>query len=270
MQSTGYNIDVKANNITFCYDDLGEGSIPVIFIHGFPFDKSMWHDQLDYLKLFHRVIAYDIRDFGKSTKDETEASIDLFAVDLMLFMDVLQIEKAIVCGLSMGGYIALKAVNKYPKRFVGLILCDTQCIADSAEQKSKRYKTIEQIYSGGLIDFAEGFIKNVFCENSFTDKKELVEKTKNVVLYNSQHAIAEGLMAMAERRESCSSLSSISVPTFILCGKEDLLTPVTQSQFMHENIKNSELKIIDKAGHLSNMEQPDEFNKYLKDFLEKF
>jgi 3-oxoadipate enol-lactonase len=266
----GYNIDIKANNITFCYDDVGEGNLPVIFIHGFPFDKSMWQLQLDYLKLFHRVIAYDIRDFGKSTKDESEASIDLFAVDLLLFMDALQIDKAIVCGLSMGGYIALKAVSKYPKRFVGLVLCDTQCIADSAEQKEKRYKTIKQIKEEGLTDFAASFIKNLFAEDSFNNKRELIEKIKEQILYNSQHSIIEGLIALAERRESCSELSSISIPTLIICGKEDKLTPVTQSEFMHQYIKNSEMIIIHWAGHLSNMEQPDEFNKYLKGFLDKF
>ncbi|MGZ4035042.1 MAG: alpha/beta fold hydrolase, partial [Bacteroidia bacterium] len=90
MQSTGHNIELTANNITFCYDDLGEGKVPLIFIHGFPFDKSMWEPQVNYLAEFYRVIAYDIRGFGRSLKDDTEASINLYADDLVLFMDVLQ------------------------------------------------------------------------------------------------------------------------------------------------------------------------------------
>ena len=162
MHNSGYNLISTVSGETFSYSDVGQEDIPVIFIHGFPFDKMMWQSQLDFLKTKHRVIAYDIRGFGKSTNDVTSFSMNLFADDLIAFMNTLQIEKAIICGLSMGGYIALNAVHRFAERFAGLILCDTQCIADSVEAKEKRYKTIEQIAAIGLNDFAEGFVKNVF------------------------------------------------------------------------------------------------------------
>jgi 3-oxoadipate enol-lactonase len=270
MQSTGHNIELTANKITFCYDDLGNGKVPLIFIHGFPFDKSMWEPQVNYLSEFYRVIAYDIRGFGRSLKDDTEASINLYADDLMLFMDVLQIEKAVICGLSMGGYIALRAVYKYPKRFTGLILSDTQCISDSAEGKEKRYNTIKQIEAEGTAGFAEDFLKNVFTADSLENKKETTERIKNTILSNSSQTITQALAALAGRRESCSTLSAIAIPTLILCGREDHITPITQSQFMKENIKNSKLKIIDRAAHLSNLEQPDVFNEHVHDFLSSF
>ena len=148
-------MNIKANDILFCYDDVGKGNIPVLFIHGFPFDKSMWQPQVDFLKSLYRVITYDIRGFGKTFNDVAELNMNLFGDDLIGFMDALEISKAMVCGLSMGGYIALNVVYRFPERIAGLILSDTQCIADSAEGKEKRYKTIQQIETNGLNDFSE-------------------------------------------------------------------------------------------------------------------
>ena len=136
------NLSTKVNNLTLAYNDVGEGDTPVILLHGFPFDKSMWKEQLKSLKSSNRAIAIDIRGFGNSTDEESVLSIDLFGDDLIAFMDKLNIEKAIICGLSMGGYIALNVITRFPKRFEALILCDTQCTADTAEGKEKRYATI--------------------------------------------------------------------------------------------------------------------------------
>ncbi len=264
------NLTTEVNNITLSYIDTGEGDTPVILLHGYPFDKSMWKGQLDSLKSSNRVIALDIRGFGKSTDEKSILSIDLFSEDLIAFMDNLNIEKAIVCGLSMGGYIALNAINRFPKRFVGLILCDTQCNADTAEGKAKRYATIEKINSEGAEEFNATFIKSVFHPDSLKSKKAVVESLRNVVLANSKKIITAGLVALAERFETCSTLEDIRVPTLIICGREDGLTPPVQSEFMYEHIKGSILKIIDNAGHVSNLEQPDEFNKYLQEFLNTF
>ena len=243
------------------------GHLPILFIHGFPFDKSMWQPQLDFFKSRHRVIAYDIRGFGKSTAGIEKVSISLFADDLIKLMDALQINKAVVCGLSMGGYILLNAVNRYPERFEAIILSDTQCIADSPEAKEKRYTTIRQIVADGLTDFAEDFVKNIFCKDSLSDKKELVEKIKKVILSTETLTITRTLSALAQRREMCSSLKEIKVPALIMCGKEDTVTPPDQSQFLQCNIANSRLYSIEKAGHMSNLEQPDEFNQHITNFI---
>lgn len=269
MQNTtkGYHLTIPVNQFPLSYDDLGEGKIPMIFLHGFPFDKSMWQGQLEFLKTDYRVIACDIRGFGKSTDEVTSLRIDLYSEDLIAFMNSLHIEKAIICGLSMGGFIALNAIQKFPDRFAALILCDTQCIADTAEVKAKRYKIIEDIAANGVTDFNEGFIKSVFHTDSFSNKKELVESLRKVVFANSPHIISIGLTALAERTETCAALSSITVPTLIICGREDAVTPLAQSESMHAAIKGSVLKVIDDAGHVSNLEQPQLFNKYLLDFL---
>ena len=266
----GYDLTVNVNNINLSYDDVGEGSIPIVLLHGFPFDKSMWQEQLDFLKLTHRVIALDIRGFGKSTDEESHLSMDLFANDLILFIDRLGIEKVILCGLSMGGFIALNAMKRFPSRFEALILCDTQCIADSYDVKVNRYKTISDIQEFGASNFSEGFIKNVFHESSITEKPELVEQLRKVVFSNSQHIITQGLVALAERTESCSILKHITIPTLIICGREDVITPLDESKFMNKNIKGSVLHVITNAGHVSNLEEPIKFNKHLRNFLIDF
>lgn len=266
-ETKGYNVSIPVNNFNLSYDDLGEGNVPIIFLHGFPFDKSMWNDQLEFLKSNHRVIACDIRGFGQSTDEASHLSMDLFADDVIKFMDTLKIEKAIICGLSMGGFIALNLMKRFQERFSALILCDTQCIADTAEVKENRFKAIEKIEADGVFDFNDGFIKKVFHKESLENKKELVRNLRNVVFSNSEHIIKQGLIALAERSETCSILNEIHIPTLILCGREDEVTPLVQSEMMFSSIDGSVLHVIDKAGHVSNLEQPDVFNKHLLDFL---
>lgn len=266
-ETNGYNLTLPINNFTISYNDVGEGKTPIIFLHGYPFDKTMWQTQFDALSSSNRLIACDIRGFGKSKDEATPLSIDLFANDLIDFMDKLNIDKAIICGLSMGGFIALNALKRSPNRFEALILCDTQCIADTIEVMSNRHRIIEEIKVDGVKNFNEGFIKSVFHKDSLVNKKELVQQLGAVVFSNSQHIIIEGLAALAERSETCSTLSDICIPTLIICGRADEVTPLAQSEFMHKNIKGSVLRIIDSAGHVSNLEEPSEFNRHLRDFL---
>jgi 3-oxoadipate enol-lactonase len=137
---------INVNNISISYLDAGPVDAPVIvFIHGFPFNKSMWKSQVEALKAQYRVIAYDVRGHGDSDSGTVQFSIEQFVSDLIGFLDALKVEKVTLCGLSMGGYIALNAIQNFAKRFDALILCDTQCIADTPETKEKRMKAIESI-----------------------------------------------------------------------------------------------------------------------------
>lgn len=265
--SKGYNLTLPVNNFLLSYDDIGDSLVPILFLHGFPFDKSMWQGQLDALKADYRLIACDIRGFGKSTDEGTWLSIDLFADDLILFMDALGLSKVIICGLSMGGFIALNAVDRYPDRFGALILCDTQCIADTAEIKAHRYKTIGEIERNGPTGFNADFIQSVFHETSLSDKKSVIEQVAKVVEANSTHIITQGLLALAERSDRCSALANISVPTLILCGRSDQVTPLSESLAMHAAIQGAVLEVIEMAGHVSNLEQAAVFNTHLHAFL---
>lgn len=264
----GHNKYVNANGIKVCYDDLGASVVPIIFIHGFPFDKSMWKPQMDFFKKTHRVIAYDIRGYGKSGAGNDIKNMSLYATDLIKFMDALEISSAIVCGLSMGGYILFNAENRYRSRFRALILCDTQCIADSPELKEKRNTTVAQIIAGKTNEFAEGLIKNIFCKETIETKPDLVEEVKNIILNTAPDTLTGGLKALAQRWDMCNSLEEIYVPTLILCGRKDTLTPVAESELLHRHIPHSTLHIIENAAHLSNLEQPDAFNLRLSCFAE--
>lgn len=267
MHISGTDIKIVVNDITICYDDLGSGNIPILFIHGFPFNKHSWQPQINFLKKNHRVIAFDIRGFGNSGSDETESSMDLLANDLIAFMDELKIKRVIGCGLSMGGYILLNAVNRFPERFNAIVLCDTQCIADSPETKEKRYQSIEQIKGHGLNDFVKNFISVIFCKESLLTKEKLIEEIKNTILSTSHKTITDTLRMLAHRKDMCGSLKEIAIPTLIICGEEDTVTPMIQSTFLLNHISNAILHSISNAGHLSNLEQPDKFNIHLNNFV---
>jgi pimeloyl-ACP methyl ester carboxylesterase len=170
----------------------------------------------------------------------------------------------------MGGYIALNAMKRFPSRFEALILCDTQCIADTNDVKTKRYKTIEDINEYGTTLFNEGFIKNVFHEDTVINKPEVVKQLRSVVFSNSQHIISQGLTALAERSETCSILDKITIPTLIICGREDVVTPLDESKYLNTHIKGSVLHVISNTGHVSNLEEPIKFNKLMRDFLNDF
>ena len=258
---------IQIDRLNVCYEDYGSGENPVIFIHGFPFDKSSWKPQLDFLKPSHRVIAYDVRGFCQSSADDMKASIDQYAADLVALMDALHIDKAVICGLSMGGYIALNAIQHYPERFSAIVLCDTQSIADTSEGKEKRYKTIEQVENGGMQEFADNYVKKIFTEQTLENRQDIVEQIKNTILSTPVISIARTMSAIAQRIETASILEDIKVPALILCGSEDQLTPPKQSEFMHEHIKGSVYYVIEGAAHLSNLEQPEAFNQHLENFL---
>lgn len=265
--TTGLNQTVMVNGISISYDDSGEGTVPIVFIHGFPFDRTMWEPQTAVLKNKNRVIQYDLRGFGESGSSEAEPSIDLHADDLIGFMDALNIHQCIVCGLSMGGYIALNAVRRYADRFQAVILCDTQCIADTSEAKEKRYQSIEALNAGGLNDFAESFVKKVFSTQSVESKTECVQEIKNTILHTKLETLTASLVALAQRHETCSTLHDITIPALILCGKEDSVTPVKQSEFLVASLPAAQLHILENAGHLSNLEQPEAFNEHMQSFI---
>lgn len=268
MRRKGNNLNMTINNLIVSYNDLGPDDAPVIiFIHGFPFNKSSWDMQMDALKEDYRVIAYDVRGHGNSDAGLGDFFIELFVKDLLSLMNKLNINKASLCGLSMGGYIALSAMEKYPERIESMILSDTQCVADSVEAKEKRIKTIEKIKEIGLEKFAEESIKNLFAPDSFSTKKDEAEAVKEMIMNTSKQTLFSTLRALAERNDTCHRLHEIKVPVLVMVGKEDKITPIAAARFMHEKIKDSRLKLISHAGHVSNMENPDSFNFQLIKFM---
>lgn len=269
MRYLGTNIDLTVKKLKVSYTDEGPGNAPVIIlIHGFPLNKSMWNKQVEVLTGNCRVIAYDVRGHGGSEAGTDDFSIELFANDLIALMDTLKIERATLCGLSMGGYIALKAIEKYPKRFDALILCDTSCAADTSEAKDKRQMAIESIEKYGIEQYANESLKNLFAAESFITNRESTVWVKQMITETPVKTLSNTLIALAKRDDACHELSRIEVPVLILVGREDKITPPDVARIMQINIKRSSLHIVEHAGHLSNIENDYEFNEHLLSFID--
>ncbi|PKP38982.1 MAG: alpha/beta hydrolase [Bacteroidetes bacterium HGW-Bacteroidetes-15] len=250
------------------YTDQGQENAPtIIFIHGFPLNKSMWKKQVEALEPNYRVITYDIRGHGNSEAGDVDFSIDLFAEDLLSLMDALKINKASLCGLSMGGYIALNAFLNHPQRFSALILCDTTCFADTPEIRENRMKTIGSIRESGVEKYADLSINKLFAPNSILTRKEEVSAVKAMIMDTNEQTLAKTLTALATRNETCTKLSEINLPVLIMVGDQDIVTPPENAQFINDSINGSLLVIVEQAGHLSNLENPEQFNNQLNWFL---
>jgi 3-oxoadipate enol-lactonase len=242
----------------------------VVLVHGFPFSSGMWKGQMRTLQEKNlRVIAYDLRGHGQSGAGDGQYTTELFVDDLIALLDHLRITKAILCGFSMGGYIALRAIERNPDRFNALVLCDTMSTADSNEAKIRRANSIKLVKKEGVERFAEGFLKAVFAPQTFDAKLDVINETRRTILSNSPLGICGALLAMAGRTDTTEALSEISVPTLILVGEHDAVTPPSAAKIMHDRIQNSNLHIIYNAAHMSNLENPVVFNGHVTKFLAK-
>lgn len=239
----------------------------VIFIHGFPFNKSMWEPQFHEIPDGIKVIAYDVRGHGGTTSGQGFFNMDVFADDLITFIEKLKLKKVVVCGCSMGGYIALRAYEKKPALFSGLVLNDTQAIADDNVAKIKRFDTIQAVLTHGRRVFSIGFVKKVFSEKTILEKPDTVELIKSTIRRNSERDICATLMALASRTDTSDSLKNINVPVLIIRGAEDQLINLQQVELMQKEIPDVRYVEMPECGHLPNLENPSRFNGELKNFL---
>ncbi len=261
---------VVVNKTRLNFIDVGDsGAIPVVLIHGFPLNHEMWNPQIDFLKRNFRAVVYDIRGHGDSDVEDGLYTIEFFVDDLIGLMDHLKIEKAVLCGLSMGGYISLRAAERNPERLQALILCDTKAEADSNEAKLKRAASIRSIKDEGLGQFAESQVRSLLAPQTFNRSPTIVETIRKMILRNSPLGICGALLAMAGRTDTTVTLPKIKVPTLILVGEQDTLTPPPLSKAMYETIPNSKIHIIPEAAHLSNLENPSRVQQAFQRFLGK-
>jgi len=244
--------------------------VSLILIHAFPFNLRMWENQFAELGNTCHLIAYDIRGFGLSDVGDGQFTIELYVDDLIELLDKLKIRKAILCGLSMGGYIALRAFERSPEKIDGLILCNTKSDADSNDAKIKRANNIKKIKNHGLNIFAEDFIKSAFCRNTFELKPDIIQRAEKIILENSPIGVCGALLALAARTDTSSVLDKINVPTCIIAGEYDILTAPEVMMRMHKSIKSSEFHILKNCAHMSNLENPVDFNKTITEFIRKY
>lgn len=253
------------NNIEMGYDEGGTG-VPVLFVHGFPHDRSLWTPQLQGLTVQARCLAVDLRGFGETTA-KPPFSMDQYADDLAGFLDVMHVERAVIAGLSMGGYIALAMWRRHAARVRGLVLSNTRAGADSDEAREKRKNLMKVARDQGSSAVADAMITGMLGKTTRSKRPEIVNIVHRMISSAPVDGIVGGLQAMMDRPDSTSTLGTIDVPTLVVTGDEDALIPTADARSMHEGIRGSSLEIITGAGHLSNLERPAAFNHVVSEFL---
>lgn len=266
---SGSTMFVHVRGIEMAYVDAGEGPA-VLFLHGYPFDKSMWNEQIGALTAAGlRVVAPDLRGFGETKSPGEISTMDEMARDVAALLDHLKIEQAFVCGLSMGGYVAFEFANLFPSRVRGLILAGTRAPADNEQEKAGREQQVMTMLRAGMVPISIATLPKLLAPRTLADKPNVVKRAREMITRSDPKGAAAAQRGMAVRRDYTDDLKQITEPTLIIVGREDPIRPVSDAEFMHSNIRNSRLEIIEDAAHMTNLEQPEIFNSALRDFLEE-
>lgn len=259
---------VAIGAVNIAYDDQGSGA-PVVFIHGHPFNRSMWHPQVAALTPHYRAITFDLRGYGQSTAPAThETFLDDFANDLAALMDNLGVPSAVIVGLSMGGQITMEFVRRFPERVTGLVLADTFAQIDTEAGKQIRYQTADRLMREGIEDYANEVLSKMIAPDTITSQPDVAAHVLGMMQTTPPAGAAAALRGRSQRRDYTDLLAQITVPTLIVVGDQDAYTPVPDAEYMHQRISNSTLLVVADAGHMPNLEQPDVFNHALLEFLD--
>lgn len=251
-------------NGAIAYAEKGKG-IPLVLIHAFPTDKALWTPQLKELSNYFHVITIDLYGFGQSqTADGQAITMSRYAEEVQDLLNTLHIKKAIIGGESMGGYVALAFLKQYPDRVDGLILADTQTIADSTEAKLKRETTAVDVLANGSDKLINDFMPKALSPSASEQTRLFL---RGILTRQSREAIASALRGMALREDTSDILRNTNLPVLIMTGDKDAVINQQQSQNMHALAKNSRLVVISNAGHLASLEQPDQWNKAVVDMF---
>lgn len=240
---------MEMDAIDLYFEEHGQG-IPAVFLHGFPFDHSIWEPLVPLLRDTARMILPDLRGFGRSPVTDGPYAMRLQAEDVLRLLDRLKIEKAVLVGHSMGGYVSLAFAQAYPGRLSGLGLVATQAAADAPERRQSRYKTAESVAHKGARVVASGMV------NTLTHKQELIEPITKLILNAQPAGIVGALKGMADRHDLTGELSKISVPAVVMIGASDQLLSRENVDTMAQMLPKSWLVEIAGAGHMLMMEEP--------------
>jgi 3-oxoadipate enol-lactonase len=257
---------IRVGDIELAYTDTGLGQ-PVVLLHGYPFNRSLWNEQVSALSNSYRVITPDLRGLGDSDATQGPATMNRMAQDVAELLDHLEISRAVVGGLSMGGYVALAFYKQFPARVRSLILADTRAQADTEEGKQTRFQQAEKALAEGMAGIADSMLPKLLTPETVSKRPEVVKRVRDMMLKTKPEGAAGALLGMAERDDQTALLSQISCPTLILVGREDPITPVADSEKMNREISGSRLVVIENAAHVSNLERTGQFNEELLRFL---
>jgi pimeloyl-ACP methyl ester carboxylesterase len=249
----------------------GEG-MPLVLLHGFPLDHSMWRAQIEHFAGPYRVIAPDLRGFGRSPLgDAASAAVSTMAEmadDVAALLDALDVgEPVVLCGLSMGGYVAFELWRRHSARLRALVLCDTRAAADSPEAAQGRHATAERLMHEGSNLLGETMVPKLFAASTFEAQPDLVRGLRERMVATSPAAAAAALRGMAVRSDSRDLLREITVPTLVVVGEHDAISTVDEMRAIADSLPNARFNVINGAGHMAPSEAPAAFNAVLDGFL---
>jgi pimeloyl-ACP methyl ester carboxylesterase len=242
----------------------------LLLIHGFPLDSTLWEPQVEALSRVATVIAPDLRGFGR---DEREIAAIMpmrqYAHDLKQLLDEKGLDKVVICGLSMGGYIAMAFAERWPERLAGLILCNTKSNADTEEGVEARHSTAKNAREKGMDVIARGMAPSLLTERTRNERPELVERVVAMIARQDPEVVAATSLGMAQRPDRLEVLRRFQGPAMVITGDADMLMPLATSTVMAEALPKGELVVLPGAAHLSNLEVPELFNAAVIGFLER-
>lgn len=256
---------VLCDGIEIGYDDIGQG-IPVLFVHGFPHNRTLWAPQAHGLVDRARCVVPDLRGFGE-TAASAPYSMDQYADDLVALLNALRIERVVVVGLSMGGYVALAMWRRHADRVRALALVDTRAGPDDDTARQRRDQMIALARERGSSAVADAMIGNMVGTGTHARAPEIVDEVHRMMESTPVEGVVGALGALKERPDSFPTLPTIDVPTLVVVGDEDVITPLADARAMQGRIPGSSLEVICGAGHVSNVERPAAFNHVLSEFL---
>ncbi|MCL7961432.1 MAG: alpha/beta hydrolase [marine benthic group bacterium] len=263
-------LDSSSPGVLLGVREAGEASSPpLLFLHGFPLHGAMWAPQVAAFSSEWRTIAPDARGAGASDVGTGQYTMELLVDDLFAVLDqVAHDEPVVAVGLSMGGYILLRALEREPQRFRGVVLCDTRSAADGRTGKLARAIGIRRIEQEGLEPFVDDFLEAVLAPGTRAKRPESWSGLKRMMMENSPIGVRGQLLAMASRVDTGRVLGSISQPSLVVNGSEDRLTRPAAGKAMAAKIPNAVFSMVEGAGHLSSVEAPAEFNRILGRYLQ--
>jgi 3-oxoadipate enol-lactonase len=250
------------------YDVRGSGPA-VLLLHAFPLGMAMWDDQAQALSGAFQVVRFDCRGFGGSAPGDGLLTMERIASDGAALLDHLDISAATVCGVSMGGYAALAFVRRFPSRLRGLVLADTKAGADTDEARRTRAEQADKVRREGSAAIADIVLPKLVGKTTHEQRPQVVARLRDMILASPARGIADALAGLAARADSTPMLREIRVPTLVVCGEEDVITPPREAEAMHAAIAGSTLELLPKAGHLASVETPEAFNRILEAFLRR-
>ncbi|MDX2194022.1 MAG: alpha/beta fold hydrolase [Gemmatimonadales bacterium] len=254
------------NGVRLAVAERGVG-LPVLFIHGFPLDHTIWAHQVETLDGFRRI-APDLRGFGGSDAPDLGYGMATYADDLAALLDALHVDAAVLCGVSMGGYIAFEFARRHRQRVKGLVLMDTRAEADTPEARRGREHAIQVAREKGTGALALQLLPRMLRPDAATAAPEVAEGTRAMMASAPVQGVVGALVAMRERADSTPTLATLAgVPTLVVVGEQDQLTPPALARAIADGIPDASLAVIPGAGHLPMLEQPQATTDALRRFL---